>query len=372
MSIDSMTLHTKLPFLVCLACIGYGDRLQGPSQVFTKMIFASHPTITYIPSVLGAFAPVNNLGSLAFANLYLMPKHTERHHTKLRMSDDSNAESTDVDAELLKIRAERAALEAKKAEIEAQRLELELQELKTKPVVDQAPSGASTVPSDCQMWPEEAGKFHRIISENLGGVMCTTRADYFGTRIPGDYNGSFKVRFTLPGKDDDPKTLELLQISEGKPSFGAVKVTAGNFIRLTPQPKEMPIGSSIQQLTGKSDPAFNKFVVTEINEYVNTAMILPGDIIRAISAPEEANDQKSAWWDVVGNAVTKVFLGDLPSLEEGMVVFDGYTKPKNILAAVNANIQANGQDGEIVVLIERPNDRGSSSLSVEWAPVDDD
>jgi len=156
-----------------------------------------------------------------------------------------------------------------------------------------------------------------------------TPEQFQGTRTKGSYPESSRVQFTLPGKDDKPKIIEILWSGKANPSFGAVKV-------------KLPLDAGI---TSKDA----RLVVKGIKQGSNAELskIRRGDIIRAVSLPETENSQvDSPWWASLSRVV-------VPDAEEGMVILDGKS-PATFAAAVQENLRVNGKNAEVVLIIERP------------------
>lgn len=196
-------------------------------------------------------------------------------------------------------------------------------------------------------WPEETGKVyrwekgkvHRWITEEDPtfkqiAYIVKTPEKFYGTRTKGVYPGSSRVQFTLPGKDDAIKTIEILRSSNNNPSFGAVKV-------------KLPLDAEVKGENGR-------LVVQRVSSTGNAgqSQIASGDIIRAVSVPEtedaQAAQKESPWWDRLNP-----LLSQLPDAEEGMVILDGKS-PGQFNAALQENIRVQGKQAQVVLLIERP------------------
>jgi len=92
-----------------------------------------------------------------------------------------------------------------------------------------------------------------------------------------------------------------------------------------------------------------RMIVTRvIGGKAKAAQIRRGDMIRAVSMPEEGSSA-SIWptgsWQLFGVAA--------PQSEEGMAMLDN-TEGAAYEAAINANVRANGPKAKVVLLIERP------------------
>lgn len=130
---------------------------------------------------------------------------------------------------------------------------------------------SNNFPSD--PWPNE--EKHRWIPEDdptstqlPNGYIPKTPQEFHGTRAKGFYPGTSRVHFTLPGKEDELKTIEILRSQDkGNPSFGAVKV-------------RIPLEASVISKDGC-------LVVQEVRpgSHADLSKLRPGDIIRAMSAP---------------------------------------------------------------------------------------
>lgn len=151
-----------------------------------------------------------------------------------------------------------------------------------------------------------------------------------GSRETGMHPGSVRVRFTLPDKSSEPKTIELVRSKEtDNPSMGAVKVS-------------MPVGAKV---ISKDSRTVVKRV--EAGSGAAIAGILAGDIIRAMSVPvRDKSEGDAPWWKSIGRT-------QLPDAEDGLLILDG--KSADIYdAALEENIRTNGANGEIVLIVERP------------------
>jgi hypothetical protein len=137
----------------------------------------------------------------------------------------------------------------------------------------------------------------------------------------------------LPGPqdDDEPKTIELLRTrGDDNPAFSAVKVT-------------LPIGASV---ASKNSRLVVKGVADGSN--ADLSRLRQGDIIRAVSLPETSEPQKEAsWWE-------KPFQMQLPEVEQGMVILDGWKSAKDYNTAIRENLRVQGGNAHVVLIIERP------------------
>jgi len=197
-------------------------------------------------------------------------------------------------------------------------------------------------------WPKTLGKSYRFVPETdptfgVDARLSKTPDQFQGARRDGVYGGSRRVQFTLPGKDNEPKVVELRESMTGKnPAFGAVRV-------------RLPIHAAV--VTKDS-----RLVVRSVRRGSNVANsgVTEGDIIRAISLPGGDDAQRNAaWWA----RIEQVFF---PDAEEGLIFLDG-TPKGTYNGALIANDLVNGAQAEVVLLIERPMnfdlDKGSTPLS---------
>mmetsp|Transcript_16355 Transcript_16355/g.30077 ORF Transcript_16355/g.30077 Transcript_16355/m.30077 type:complete len:452 (-) Transcript_16355:59-1414(-) len=335
-----------------------------------------------------------------------------------------NADSADASrrAELKRLRAEKAALEIQKMKLELENLKLRNKEMignaaetetESREALRQQPSRASVrVPG--AVWPEREGKFHRFVAKDDPsfvdeGFLRKSRSIYLGSREEGVYEGSFRVRFTLPGKENETQILELLPTSADNPSFGAVKVSVQNLLnmQLVKGSAALPIpgnvtsshivvqelredfieskvpftGKSVENLIdgmldflNKDDPmgadisrTEKEMLLSELNALTDIGGIMEGDIIRAMSLPAQDGEMveymdymrelksNPPWWIQIWPG--DVFAG-VPDLEEGLVILDG--KGIEVMeyfveeAAIGKDIFSD-EEVEIVMIIERPN-----------------
>jgi len=203
------------------------------------------------------------------------------------------------------------------------------------------------------VWPKTNSILHRFISQDdptlqkqTGGVTYKTRQKFLGTRRDGVYDGSFRLQFTLPGKDNSPKGIELLPLSKGEPTFAAVKV-------------KLPLGAVITSLS----PDF----ITRVEEVrdgsnAEESGIMEGDIIRAVSVPDVQEEKTWSFqlWDQMAKSWRKSFgvpvpIGTIPvpDSEESMVIL-GEAYFADVYAALQENKRVNGDNAEVVLLVERP------------------
>merc|ERR1712232_362652 len=169
-------------------------------------------------------------------------------------------------------------------------------------------------------WPwdwekKEKEQFHRwitrddptlvdyVYNEHTGVYQCKTPNQFQGLRNKGHLPGSSRLQFTLPGKDDEPKTLELMRSdAQDNPSFGAVKVTLPIDVVVLPQASRLVIKTVKRQSNAEQ------------------SRLRGGDIIRAVSVPEDTEGDKpqaeTPWWSRIGEL-------EVSDAEEGMVILDG-------------------------------------------------
>lgn len=185
------------------------------------------------------------------------------------------------------------------------------------------------------VWPVANERFHRWITEEENerlqaeAYVIKTPDRFLGTRAKGVYPGSTRVQFTLPGKDDEQKTIEI-QRSNAKdnPSIGAVKV-------------KLPLDATV----------FSKnscLVVKQVEEggHARNSNMKQGDIIRAVSLPDKEDQHDSPWWSKLNQIL-------VPDAEEGMVILDGKSAAQ-FNAALQENLRVDGNHAEVVLLVERP------------------
>jgi len=155
--------------------------------------------------------------------------------------------------------------------------------------------------------------FQPYARNQVTGFVCQTPEQFSGLRLPGAYQGSFRIQFTLPGRDDDPKTIELQRSTKDNPSYGAVKVKL---------PLSIEVGIDLLKF---------RLVIQKVGDTgkAQFARIREGDFVRGISVPE----------------------GD------GMVMLD-QKFPPSFYEALKKNKEFYGREGEVVLLIERPTKTG--------------
>lgn len=185
------------------------------------------------------------------------------------------------------------------------------------------------------VWPQASAKFHRWITEEENdrlqaeAYVIKTPERFLGTRAKGGYPRSTRVQFTLPGKEDEQKTIEFLwSNAEDNPSFGAVKV-------------KLPLDAKIYSKN-------SRLVVKQVEQgsHAKHSNIRQGDIIRAVSVPDTENQQDSPWWAKLNQIL-------VPDAEQGMVILDGKSAAQ-FNAALEENLRVDGKQAEVVLLIERP------------------
>mmetsp|Transcript_56179 Transcript_56179/g.98088 ORF Transcript_56179/g.98088 Transcript_56179/m.98088 type:complete len:443 (+) Transcript_56179:134-1462(+) len=239
-------------------------------QFFTRFLVIFKLVATFNPHGLKVHCPV---GSSASANLHPIVLEAQMHQSRCKqaicMSEESSTSAERV--EELKMQAEKAALKAEKAALELEKLELQAKQLRPENEdikhrgtnealgdegrdADQAqPDESLRVPG--ATWTFEGNsslKLHRVITEDdptyktsTTNLFLRTRERYLGTRFDGVYEGSFRLQFTLPGQDDKPKVVELLQSSEGNPSFGAVLVKSMRCLIMIKRLSDLPIKDKV-------------------------------------------------------------------------------------------------------------------------------
>lgn len=324
-----------------------------------------------------------------------------------------NGESIDsIKLKLMKLRAERMSLQAELAALSLKKLECQSQQLRG-PSGAKGHSGRSELAGSSSQalgapWPKQ-GEFHRFIAEdnttrsNLKTVsyLFKARDRFFGARKPGVYNRTFQVRFMLPGNLDEPKTIELLQVSKGNPLFGVVVLrpialllldvvaiyseeTLATHLVVQDKPDDydvdrepnfddddpdvfdraldnfaLNVASLVQKLNYELQVnivnALERGVIPVLEDWEDkfdhmflAGGIQKGDIIRGISIPQIED---------IGQGIRKSLCVDILDdmhVDEGMVFLDGkdVDRFENVgFAHVLANCTS-----DIVVLIERPKD----------------
>jgi len=207
--------------------------------------------------------------------------------------------------------------------------------------------------------PRTESQFHRFVSQDASaskaaGLDYFTRQRFIGTRREGVYNGTFRLQFNLPGKDNSPKAIELVPLSKGEPTFAAVKL-------------RLNFGATIKNLP---PDYFMQVVDVAKGGHAEESGIMKGDLIRAVSMPDVEEQRyglsqlwqstaKSFWlwpsqlWNTFGVPVP---IGSIPApdSEESMVILDRIILDKGYFAALNEHSRLNGDNAEVVILVERP------------------
>lgn len=330
--------------------LGMVDCTQGkytPVDALAALIMALDATNTFIVSTSGVSVQPQRGASSLVGRVSLHQRSSLSHRAgamSVSMDESTGEDEADTEVERLKLRAERAALEAQKAALEAEMLEAQLQ--KQNSTTSGEPSEQADAPASIQVpgarWPY-AGKSYRFVTKEDdsfkeyartgdSGFLCKTPTAYSGIREDGYYPGSHRLQFTMPGKGDEPKTLEMLRSRvKAKPSFGAVKLN-------------MPVGADVDW-----DPSTARLVVVKVEDGSNAerAGILEGDFFRAVSVPytDDATKEDVPWWQKILPS------GKLDS-DQGLVFLEGgfsldYAK------ALDENEQAIGKQAEVVIVIER-------------------
>jgi len=179
----------------------------------------------------------------------------------------------------------------------------------------------------------------------------------------------------LPFKDQQPKTIELLQSCEGRSLFGAVRIKAKSIVLfLDLEQKESDLNSSQDDLVVKAKSwlysteraAINiadKFGVLNgvqneqlrklagfTEDSLDTGDLLPGDVIRGFSVVSSPGFGK------------KHYDNKLAEWERGMCMCDGSRERLDYLMdyLYLISLEAEREDDDIVLLVERP-DRSASA-----------
>lgn len=176
--------------------------------------------------------------------------------------------------------------------------------------------------------PDEHGQFHRFIREFVfSGVSDSTYKTperFKGSRTDGACTGTRRVHFSLPGKEDQPKTIELLPCrAEDNPSFGAVQVKLPFDVQLLSKSSYLEVGGV--KAEGNAD----------------ASGIMEGDIIRAISLPSCKDKEQ------------QLSSEPLQGAEEGMVILDAKSIG-DYDAVLQEHHRLGGNQAAVVLLIERP------------------
>lgn len=193
--------------------------------------------------------------------------------------------------------------------------------------------------------PEDDPAFREYVVNKAVGYVCQPPDTFQGTRLGGRYDGSYQLQFTLPGREDEPKTIEFKKTGNNNPTFAAVKFR-GNF--------GAPVDFS---------PFEQRIVVTQIQDGTGAkrAKLLKGDIIRGISVPSTGSSGGSSGGGLFGMFDDKGGIGDA---EDGVLILDGkLTSAWD--AALQENYKAYGNMAEIVLLVERPGEGGGNGW---WPP----
>lgn len=285
--------------------------------------------------------------------------------------DDANR------AEVLKLKAEQAKMQAERAKIEAEILELQMQKLKPPgsgedPTEEQDASSASPAPPVASIrvpgsvWPEGKNKkLHRFITEDdptyqISPSFFRTRENLVLSQTEGEHEGTFRVTFTLPDQESQPKTLELLQTTKGTPSFGAIRIPVESLVEIIGPPAVKRIGDDIiKQITTEFDGRPEHLVIADIRREGGPFQKV--DIIRAVSMPDPATSQaqesdnaEKPWWEKINDSIGKAIVGSLPPCENGMVILDG-SFFQAFEAAVKENLRVSyPKSADVVLVIERP------------------
>jgi len=193
--------------------------------------------------------------------------------------------------------------------------------------------------------------FEPYVFNKATGFACKTPEHFSGQRLLGASEGSFRIQFTLPDKDDEPKTVELRRSTNNNPSFGAVKVKLPLDMevkvgRFDPRKLvEVPLPFGISIVVNTYDREKFRLVVQQLADEGNArrAKIQEGDIIRALSIPD--NPEGIPPWIESENGMLMLDL----LYEQSAAAFN-YATLKNEADSVASNASR----AEVVFLIERP------------------
>lgn len=192
----------------------------------------------------------------------------------------------------------------------------------------------------CRFVREDDPTLERYAFNPATGFVCKTPEQFNGLRLLGASKGSYRIQFTLPAKDDEPKTVELQRSTLSNPSFGAVKLV-------------VPInGVGIQV---GFDPLKKRIFAVKVRDgsSAQKARIQKGDFIRAVSVPEGVRTRGG------------LFSRNTTDVEDAMIMLDGKL-PTSYYAALKENFEANPELSEVVLLIERPTKLGDDNWWTEY------
>lgn len=193
--------------------------------------------------------------------------------------------------------------------------------------------------------PEDDPAFREYVVNKAIGYVCQPPDTFQGTRFAGRYEGSYQLQFTLPGREDAPKTIEFKRSGDNNPTFAAVKIS-GNF------------GADVD-----FSPFQQRMVVAGIKDGTGAkrAKLLKGDIIRGISVPSTGNSGGGSGGGLFGMFDDKAAIGDS---EDGLLILDGKLASA-WQAALQESYTAYGNMAEILLLVERPGEGGGNGW---WPP----
>mmetsp|Transcript_36448 Transcript_36448/g.66315 ORF Transcript_36448/g.66315 Transcript_36448/m.66315 type:complete len:389 (+) Transcript_36448:107-1273(+) len=370
---------------VCLTCGGCGKHLQAGSG--TLQVADALPGRARVKDTPGPWRALASLllelnAAAAFSPVAPGALRASHCFDCRRATIVSTDKDDTTKAEVLKLKAEQAKLQAERAAVEAEILELQMQKLKAEsPAAEESgvgedsasQQGTSSAPPlssirvPGSIWPEGKNKkLHRFITKDdptyqeIPGFM-RTRENLVTSSTEGVYEGTYRVVFNLPGQENQPKTLELLQTTRGTPSFGAVRIQVETLVETIGPPEVYRIGDYIKDWTTDYDGSLKHNVIMNPNGVRAGGQFLRGDVIRAVSLPDpgvtqakETEDAKKPWWEKINDSIGKAIVGTLPPSESDMVILDG-TFNLAFEAAVKENLRVNGAVGaELVLVIERP------------------
>lgn len=308
--------------LVCVACVGLGRRMRTTNDQVADSSDSEHQS--------------SHSGSNAAQTL-----HARASHSQLAPNKKSTAAALLVSLLLAFKPGADALTFSNRVAVTARGHTAERLAVTQHGLHDSNPLGLGHNRTDAPQLPREDWQngnkwyslFHREGVDDVHGHLYQTPTRYVGTRAEGSYKGSTRVTFTLPvnGEGVPPvRTVDFLVSKRGdRPSFAAVEVT-------------LPLDVNVRSL-GVANLQDRVVVTDVIGHAANLAEIRPHDMIRAVSMPTERSSAKP-WWDAMGMRA---------EVQEGVAMLDN-TGVSAYRAAIEANVNANGPNAKVVLLIERP------------------